>query len=187
MCHVPRASRTTAIPSHTRLLQHILLICFHAPLEHVDLVANGLAPFRIGYTPRLVVPSHFLNLWNNAIARRLARLLAQHHRSGPVALPLIDTVGRLQGTERHLVLFSLTTSNPAHLDSAFLNQPNRFNVAIHRARHKLVGVGRRAFFPQVPPGEPGLQAHHCLKAYYHLCHAHGALFFWNVAVPSHGQ
>lgn len=60
--------------------------------------------------------------------------------------------------------------------------PYRFNVAITRARQKLVVVGSRAFFTQVPSGEPGLRAHHCFNVYYHHCHEHGALFFWDVAV-----
>jgi hypothetical protein len=47
---------------------------------------------------------------------------------------------------------------------------------------KLVVVGSRAFFTQVPPGESGLQAHHCFKAYYHRCHNNGTLFFWDVTV-----
>jgi hypothetical protein len=47
---------------------------------------------------------------------------------------------------------------------------------------KLVVVGSRTFFTQVPPGESGLQAHHCFKAYYHRCHDNGTLFFWDVAV-----
>jgi hypothetical protein len=90
-------------------------------------------------------------------------------------------VERLQGTERDVVLFSLTTSDPDYLDSPFLNHPNRFNVAITRARHKLVVVGSRAFFTRVSASEPGLQAQHCFTAYYHLCRASGTLFVW------HGQ
>jgi ATP-dependent exoDNAse (exonuclease V) alpha subunit len=59
-----------------------------------------------------------------------------------------------------------------------LNNPNRFNVAITRARHKLVVVGSRAFFTQVPHTDAGLQAHYGFKAYYHRCQNQGALFDW---------
>jgi superfamily I DNA and/or RNA helicase len=117
---------------------------------------------------------------NNAITQRLSHLLAE--RGGGVALPVIDTVERLQGAEREVVLFSVTTSDPDHLSSAFLNNPNRFNVAITRARHKLVVVGSTAFFAQVPPNDTALQANHCFKAYYHLCQEEGSLFIWS-AVP----
>jgi predicted RecB family nuclease len=113
---------------------------------------------------------------NNAIAQRLAQLLAQ--RGAGAALPVIDTVERLQGAERDVLLFSVTTSDPDHLASPFLNSPNRFNVAITRARHKLVVVGSTAFFTQVPHGETTLQANYCFKVYYHLCREQGALFVW---------
>jgi superfamily I DNA and/or RNA helicase len=89
---------------------------------------------------------------NSAIAQRLAQLLSQ--RGACVTLPVIDTVERLQGAERDVVLFSVTSSDPDALDSPFLNNPNRFNVAITRARHKLVVVGSRAFFTQVPTPTP---------------------------------
>jgi superfamily I DNA and/or RNA helicase len=59
-----------------------------------------------------------------------------------------------------------------------LNNPNRFNVAITRARHKLVVVGSRALFAHVPHAEAALQANTCFKAYYSLCRERGALFRW---------
>jgi superfamily I DNA and/or RNA helicase len=84
----------------------------------------------------------------------------------------------LQGAERDLVLLSVTTSNPDHLDSPFLNNPNRFNVAITRARHKLVVIGSTAFFAQVPDGETALRANYGFKAFYHLCREQDALSVW---------
>jgi superfamily I DNA and/or RNA helicase len=113
---------------------------------------------------------------NSAITHRLALQLAACGTTG--ALPVIDTVERLQGAERDVVLFSLTTSDADHRASPFLNNPNRFNVAITRARHKLVVVGSPAFFTQVPHTAEGLQAHHCFTAYYDLCREQGALFAW---------
>ena len=113
---------------------------------------------------------------NNALAQRLGVLLSQHCNGQAVALPLIDTVERLQGAERDIVLFSLTTSDPDYLESSFLNNPNRFNVAMTRARHKLVVVGSSAFFTQTPRTEAGLLAHRGFTAYYHLCQAQNALF-----------
>ena len=111
---------------------------------------------------------------NNAIARRLSACL-----SPGAALPVIDTVERLQGAERDVILFSLTTSDPDHLESPFLNNPNRFNVAITRARCKLVVVGNRAFFTRAPRTEEGLLARRCFTAYYHFCRETGALFEWD--------
>jgi superfamily I DNA and/or RNA helicase len=149
----------------------------HAPVE-VDIVTTlaarllldyGLEPGRLA-----VVTPH--RAQNNAIAQRLSQLLAE--REGGVALPVIDTVERLQGAERDVVLFSVTSSDPDHLASSFLNNPNRFNVAITRARHKLVVVGSTAFFTQVPPHATGLQANYCFKAFYHCCQEQGSLFIW---------
>ncbi len=98
-------------------------------------------------------------------------------------LPLIDTVERLQGAERDVVLVSMTSSDPDRIESPFLNNPNRFNVAITRARHKLIVVGSAAFFTQVPHTDAGLEAHRCFAAYYHLCQAHHALFDDGITRP----
>lgn len=64
----------------------------------------------------------------------------------------VDTVDRMQGQERDLILYSLTASEPDTLDQEFdfLFLPNRFNVAITRARRKLLVVGSRRFFHHVP-------------------------------------
>ena len=62
-----------------------------------------------------------------------------------------------------------------------LNNPNRFNVAITRARRKLVVVGSRMFFATVPQAEDVLQASCCFKAFYAFCEAQDSLFFWEDA------
>jgi hypothetical protein len=138
------------------------------------LLDYGLEPERLA-----IVAPH--RAQNNAISQRLEQLLAQ--RGGGVALPVIDTVERLQGAERDVLIFSVTTSDPDHLDSSFLNNPNRFNVAITRARHKLVVVGSPAFFAQIPHGETALQANYAFKAYYHLCREQDAASVWPQTDP----
>jgi len=97
---------------------------------------------------------------NNAIVKRLAGLIGKE-----TELPLIDTVERVQGAERDVILFGFTSSDPDHVMSEFLNNPNRFNVAITRARHKLIVVGSRAFFSAIPNTEKGVQANCCFKAF----------------------
>lgn len=60
----------------------------------------------------------------------------------------LDTVERLQGQERDIVIFSLATSNPikALQRVTFFFNPNRFNVAITRAKKKRIVIGHENLF-----------------------------------------
>lgn len=102
---------------------------------------------------------------NNTIRKRLSMLLGEKNDR----LPLIDTVERVQGAERDVVIFGFTSSDADHVMSRFLNNPNRFNVAITRARHKLIVVGSRAFFSAIPHTEKALHANQCFKAFFEYC------------------
>jgi DNA replication ATP-dependent helicase Dna2 len=70
-----------------------------------------------------------------------------------------DTVERMQGQERDVIIVSLTTSNPAFAAdlAEFFFQPERLNVAITRARKKLIIVGSRHVLSAEPP-DPELAA-----------------------------
>lgn len=89
--------------------------------------------------------------------RRQARLLrVALLRSGVTVNELqgltADTVERMQGQERDIVMLSLTTSDVAFADfiGEFLFQPERLNVAITRAKTKLIVLGSDAW--QIFPG-----------------------------------
>jgi Lhr-like helicase len=97
---------------------------------------------------------------NNRISRRLTELLGNSDD-----LPLIDTVERIQGAEREVILFGFTCSDPDQVLGEFLNNPNRFNVAITRARHKLIVVGSETFFTAVARNEESLRANVCFKEF----------------------
>ena len=66
-----------------------------------------------------------------------------------------DTVERMQGQEREVVLFSLATSSPAFAEGLadFFFQPQRLNVAITRPRTKLILVGSRHVLQAEPQDE----------------------------------
>ncbi len=116
---------------------------------------------------------------NNAILQRLGELLAGHHpqnQNNNTLLPLVDTVERIQGAERDVILFGLTASDPDHLASEFLNSPNRLNVAMTRARKKLVIMGSQAFFAHIPNSDTLLARHCCFKQLLAHCRAQNAVF-----------
>ncbi|MBM3121115.1 MAG: DNA helicase [Chloroflexi bacterium] len=113
------------------------------------LLESGLPPGEVG----VVVPYR-------AQSREIRALLRS-------ALPdretrqwiVVDTVERMQGQERDVVIVSLTTSNPwfaAHL-AEFFFQPERLNVAITRPRTKVILVGSRHVL-RAEPEDPEQQA-----------------------------
>jgi hypothetical protein len=55
-------------------------------------------------------------------------------------LPVVDTVERMQGNEREMIVVSYAVADReyAEREAEFLLDPNRFNVAITRPRSKLV-------------------------------------------------
>lgn len=94
-----------------------------------------------------------------AQGRLLRNLLRQYVPDSAVRKQLIvDTVERMQGQERDLIILSLTTSNPgfAATVAEFFFQPERLNVAITRPRYKLIIVGSR-FVLDARPVERELQ------------------------------
>ena len=68
------------------------------------------------------------------------------------ALPVIDTVERMQGQQREIVIVSLVCSEPEYAarEAAFFFSPNRLNVSITRARTKLVVIASPLLFSALP-------------------------------------
>jgi DNA replication ATP-dependent helicase Dna2 len=101
----------------------------------LTLLESGLPPWEVG----VVVPYRAQSREIRALLRRvLPDAETRRHL-------VVDTVERMQGQEREVVIVSLTTSNPtfaAHL-AEFFFQPERFNVAVTRPRSKLILVGSR--------------------------------------------
>ena len=67
-------------------------------------------------------------------------------------MPVVDTVERIQGQERDLVIVSLVCSEPEYAarEAAFYFSPNRLNVTLTRARTKLVIVASPLLFEALP-------------------------------------
>lgn len=77
----------------------------------------------------------------------------------PGPMPVVDTVERIQGQERDLVVVSLVASDPDYLAgdaAAFFYSGNRLNVTITRARTKLIVIASPLAFTAFPKTLAGL-------------------------------
>jgi len=84
---------------------------------------------------------------------------------------VVDTVERMQGQERDVVIVSLTTSNPTFAANLaeFFFQPERLNVAVTRPRKKLILVGSRHVLKAEPEHEEWQQAVELFKDLLDSC------------------
>jgi len=133
-----------------------------AALAHRLMMFHGLSPDQMA----LISPHR---AQNNAIIKRLGEMLEDR-------LPLVDTIERVQGAERDVIIFGVTSSDPDHLLSEFLNSPNRLNVAMTRAKTKLIVIGSRAFFSAIPDSEIMLEKNSCFKQLLTHCQKQNAVF-----------
>jgi DNA replication ATP-dependent helicase Dna2 len=110
-----------------------------------ELIACGVSPSEIG----VVTP---YRAQARAIRAKLRAALPDDPERRRAVV--IDTVERMQGQERDLVIVSLTTSNPLFASelAEFVFQPERLNVAITRPRRKLIILGSRHLLDARPSG-----------------------------------
>jgi|GEM_PF-745374 len=95
---------------------------------------------------------------NNLIREYIARIVKKKPIDEPTIQKLIspdlviDTVERIQGQERDVVVVSLTASDEEHIkaEKDFLMMPNRMNVSFTRPRTKLIVVGSKKLFWMIP-------------------------------------
>jgi hypothetical protein len=67
---------------------------------------------------------------------------------GNIVADAVDTVERYQGGERDVILVSATESDPEYLraSAGFLLDPRRLNVALSRAKKKMILIASRSVF-----------------------------------------
>lgn len=119
---VPHAGARTSSPEEIEAVSRLLLALREAGIPWKDVAV--VVPFR-------------------RQARLLRRRLGRHLRQPIATLGLTaDTVERMQGQEREVVIVTLAASDPMFVArvAGFLFQPQRLNVAATRARTKLVVV-----------------------------------------------
>jgi superfamily I DNA and/or RNA helicase len=96
--------------------------------------SNGIGIVVPHRAQRLVLREQLPNL--------MQQLLIEHDGA------TVDTVERFQGDERDVIIVSATESDPNYLrvSGGFLLDPRRLNVALSRARHKLILIAARTVF-----------------------------------------
>jgi len=148
LCH-----RNTTVRSQTEAEAVVELV--------IALLERGVAPGEMG----VVVPYR-------AQSRLIRTLLRRALGSGDVMDKLVvDTVERMQGQEREVVLVSFATASPAFAAqvSEFLFQPQRLNVAVTRPRSKLILVGSRHMFAMGQAGAEHAEAIQLFRSLIESC------------------
>lgn len=145
------------------------LICNSSAITYVELDHRGAVQKAIGEADVVASLAYSLLVYHNVKPENLAvvsphraqneaiRAKLMHYAKGSNDLELvakkvvIDTVERLQGQEREVIIFSLCASDRQYAinRASFLYSPNRLNVAITRSRTKLFIVGSKYFFPHL--------------------------------------
>ena len=111
-------------------------------------------------------------------------LLEQHGfgRNGR-PMPLVDTVDKLQGQERDVVIVSYGVADEeyAEAEAEFLLSSNRFNVATTRPRRKLIVLCSNAVLNVVPQDRDVLLESMMLKEFRTYCDGGPRAFDWTPA------
>lgn len=106
------------------------------------------------------------------ISPHRAQNAALRRRLGPsTAESFVETVDRIQGRERDVVVATYAVSDPefALAEADFIFSPERLNVAVTRARSKLVVVVARKLLDIVPPRQETLDKSEVLREFAFAC------------------
>lgn len=116
-------------------------------------INGGLSHFQIG----VIIP------FRRQVA--LIRKLLSKRLGDDNNLPIVDTVERLQGLTVDLILLSVTSSDTEYLSNigSFLFSKNRLNVAVSRARSKVIIIGSSGLWKSTPSTLRGLEGQRIWK------------------------
>lgn len=150
-------------PKRALWVNHLGYGAFSPP--EAELVARSVASLiaDVGFKPEgiAVVAPH------RAQVREIADRLWKHVGPNLASRIIVDTVERMQGQERDVVLLSLCASDPWFLQEEieFILSPNRLNVSITRSRQLLLVVGSRVFFRTFPKWPEHLELSALFRAF----------------------
>ena len=98
-------------------------------------------------------------------------------------MPLVDTVDKLQGQERDVVVVSYGVADEeyAEAEAKFLLSSHRFNVATTRPRRKLIVLCSDAVLDVVPQDRDVLLEAMMLKEFRGFCDGGPRTFVWETA------
>ena len=110
------------------------------------LLVRGIAPADIGIIApyRAQVANLRRHLLDETERSRWQQFPFESAQNVDITALSIDTVDRFQGGERQVIIISFATTTPPEVEGQLrehLTNPNRLNVALTRARHKLILVG----------------------------------------------
>ena len=83
----------------------------------------------------------------------------------------MDTVERMQGQEREVIMVSFATASPVFAIQVadFLFQPQRLNVAVTRPRSKLILVGSHHLFEAEPNSASQVESFALMRSLIGAC------------------
>lgn len=128
-----------------------------------DLVAELLTRHQLAATDLAIVAPFRAQV-------RMIRSALQRLRIPDTDAITVDTVERIQGQEREVVLVSLAVGDPdtLHARAAFFFSTNRLNVALSRARTKFVLVASKGAFQALPRDPASLKAASTFKRLFRM-------------------
>lgn len=115
-------------------------------LKHLTHVVGSLTPY---YTPENFPSIAIISPYKQQLSVLNEQLLHSPDIQPYLSKISVNTVDGFQGQERDIVYISMTRSNPQG-DIGFLSDIRRMNVAMTRARKKLVVVGDSATLASLP-------------------------------------